>query len=191
MNVIQNTLQVVAMNCKNYCDRYGNCTRCGECCAASLPITRQEEKRIKEYVKQNNIEPESFQTEKDINLNCCFYDRTNKICKIYEVRPSICRSFKCNRDIKELEKEKEENHRRAYWNKLIDGEITNLTDMRLLFYDDPRSLIGNIIYIITNGTMQCNKKQFNFIKTILITNGLEQLAESIIPEYKENQKNER
>ena len=93
------------MNCNNYCDSCGNCTRCGECCAACLPITRKEEKRIKEYVKQNNIEPEFFQTEKDINLNCCFYDRTNKICKIYEVRPNICRSFKCNRNIFKLDKE--------------------------------------------------------------------------------------
>lgn len=121
-----------------------------------------------------------------MNLNCCFYDRTNKVCKIYKVRPSICRSFKCNKNILELEKEKKENHKRAYWNKIIDGKIEHLMDMRLLFYGDARSLIGNIIYTITNGTMRCNKKQFNFIKNILITNGLEQLAESLIPEYEED-----
>lgn len=171
------------MNCNNYCDSCGNCTRCGECCAACLPITRKEEKRIKEYVKQNNIEPEFFQTEKDINLNCCFYDRTNKICKIYEVRPNICRSFKCNRNIFKLDKEKEENHKRAYWNKLIDGEIKNLTDMRLLFYDDPRSLIGNIIYRVTNGTMQCNEKQFKFLKDLLKEKGQEELASCIKGEF--------
>ena len=171
------------MNCNNYCDSCGNCTRCGECCAACLPITRKEEKRIKEYVKQNNIEPEFFQTEKDINLNCCFYDRTNKICKIYEVRPNICRSFKCNRNIFKLDKEKEENHKRAYWNKLIDGAIKNLTDMRLLFYDDPRSLIGNIIYRVTNGTMQCNKKQFEFLKSLLKEKGQEELASCIKGEF--------
>lgn len=171
------------MNCKNYCDNCGECTRCGECCAACLPITRKEEKRIKEYVKQNNIEPEFFQTEKDINLNCCFYDRTNKICKIYEVRPSICRSFKCNKSLEKLEQEKLLNHQKAYWNRIVNGEINNLMDMRLLFYDDPRSLIGNIIYKITNGTMQCNKKQFEFLKSLLKEKGQEELAKCIKGEF--------
>ena len=64
------------MSCNNYCDSCGKCTRCGECCAAFLPITRKEEKRIKKYVKQNNIEPEFFQTEKDINL---------KLSKLFEI----------------------------------------------------------------------------------------------------------
>ncbi len=164
------------MNCKNYCDNCGNCSRCGECCSTRLPLTRKEEKRIREYIRENNIEPEFFQTEKDMNLNCCFYDRTNKMCMIYEVRPSICKSFKCNKNINQLEREKEENHKRAYWNKMIDGEIKNLTDMRLLFYDDPRSLIGNIIYTITKGTMKCDKKQFEWMKEYLRENGQEELV---------------
>ena len=87
------------MKCKNYCDSDGNCTRCGQCCAAMLPITRKEEKNIRDYIQKNNIEPEFFQKSNDMNLQCCFYDRTNKICKIYEVRPNICRTFKCNRNI--------------------------------------------------------------------------------------------
>ena len=65
------------MNC---CDKCGNCSRCGECCAATLPITENEEKKIREYIKANNIEPEFFQKGNDINLQCCFYDRKNKIC---------------------------------------------------------------------------------------------------------------
>lgn len=48
------------MNAKNYCDSCGNCSRCGECCAACLPITRKEEKSIKEYIAKNSIEPEFF-----------------------------------------------------------------------------------------------------------------------------------
>ena len=34
------------MECTNYCDSCGNCTKCGNCCAATLPLTRKEEKRI-------------------------------------------------------------------------------------------------------------------------------------------------
>ena len=96
----------------SYCDKCGNCSRCGECCAAALPITKAEEKRIKEYISKNNIEPEFFQNDESINLQCCFYDRTNKTCKIYEVRPSICRTYKCNKSIEEIEKEKEEAHKK-------------------------------------------------------------------------------
>lgn len=171
------------MKCNNYCDSCGNCTRCGECCAACLPITRKEEKRIKEYVKQNNIEPEFFQKSNDMNLQCCFYDRNNKLCKIYEVRPNICRTYKCNRNINELEKERELNHKRAYWNYKNDMEEKNITDMRLLFYDDPRSLIGNLIYRVTNGTMQCNEKQFEKVKKYLKEYGQEELAKCIKGEF--------
>lgn len=187
MNIIQDILRGQVVVCKNYCDNCGNCTRCGNCCAACLPITKKEEKRIKKYIKVHNIEPEFFQSNDYINLNCCFYDRTNKICKIYEVRPNICRSFKCNKNIFKLEKEKEENHKRAYWNKLLDGELTNLIDMRLLFYDDPRSLIGNIIYTITAGTMQCTEKQFEWLNKFLKINGLEELSNCIKGEYKKEE----
>lgn len=171
------------MECKNYCDGCGNCTRCGNCCAATIPLTRKEEKRIREYIKQNNIEPEFFQTKTDMNLQCCFYDRKNKLCKIYEVRPSICRSFKCNRKINELEFEKEEVHKRAYWNHITDTEQSHLTDMRLLFYNDPRSLIANIFYKITNGTMKVSKEHFEFTKKYLIENGQEEIVNCMKGEF--------
>lgn len=164
------------MNCKNYFNSCGDCSRCGECCAATLPITKEEEDKIKKYIEENQIEPEFFQSDKDMNLNCCFYDRKNKVCKIYKVRPNICRSFKCNKSLKQLEKERKLAHEKAYWNKLTEEKITNLMDMRLLFYDDPRTLIANIIYSITNGTMKCDNKKFKFLKDILIQNNLEELA---------------
>lgn len=171
------------MNCTNYCDSCGNCTKCGNCCAATIPLTRKEEKRIREYINKNNIEPEFFQTETDMNLRCCFYDRTNKICKIYEVRPSICKSFKCNRNINELLKERDVNQKKAYWNHITDTEQSHLTDMRLLFYDDPRSLIGNIFFRITDGTMKVTKEHFEFTKKYLIENGHEELVNCMKGEY--------
>ena len=178
------------MNCDNYCDSYGNCTRCGECCVSNLPLTRKEEKRIRDYIKKNNIEPEFFQNNKDINLNCCFYDRNNKICKIYEVRPSICKSFKCNKSLERLDQEKLLNHQKAYWNRIVNGEIENLMDMRLLFYNDPRTLISIIIYIVTDKTMKCNKTQFEKVKEILKYYGHEELVNCIKIEYEEEKINE-
>ena len=149
-----------------------------------MPLTRKEEKRIREYIKKNKIEPELFQTNDYMNLQCCFYDRKNKKCKIYEVRPSICKTFKCNRKIDVLELEKEVAHERAYWNRKENGNITNITDMRLLFYEDPRSFIGNILYVITKGTMQVTEKDYNFLIKYLKSNGLEELANCMKGEYK-------
>ena len=169
--------------CSNNCDSCGNCSHCGECCTSLIPMTRKEEKKIRDYIKSNKIEPEFFQNGKDINLQCCFYDRKNKVCKIYEVRPLICRSFKCNRNINDLEKEKELNHERSYWNRIIGDKTQHLTDMRLLFYDDPRSLISNLLFIITDGKMNCTKKDFDFLKRYLENTGQKELASCLKEEY--------
>ena len=167
----------------NNCDKCGNCSCCGECCAATLPLTRKEEKTIRKYIKDNNITPEFFQNETDMNLQCCFYDRTNKCCKIYEVRPSICRSFKCNRNKDDIEREKFGAHTKAYWNHLDGDKMSNITDMRLLFYDDPRSLLANLIYGITDELMNCNEDKFEFLKWYLKKGGQEELANKITGEY--------
>lgn len=167
----------------SYCDKCGNCSRCGECCAAMIPLTRKEEKEIRKYIKENEIEPEFFQKGNNINLQCCFYDQENKLCKIYKVRPNICRSFKCNRPTSELNKERDENQEKSYWNNISNDKENNITDMRLLFYDDPRSLIANIVFAITNGTMQMNEKQFEFMKKYLINGGQEELAKCMIGTY--------
>lgn len=163
----------------NYCDKCGNCSRCGNCCAATIPITKKEEERIRAYIDKNKIEAEFFQKGNYMNLNCCFYDRDKKICKIYEVRPSICKSYKCNRKEEELNIEREINHKKAYWNKLENDKTKHLTDMRLLFYGDPRSLVANILYRLTNGTMEVTEKHVELMKKILKDCGQSELANSI------------
>lgn len=170
------------MNNKNYCDNCGNCSRCGNCCAALIPLTRKEEKKIRKYILDKDIKPQLFQENNDINLQCCFYDRNSKSCKIYEVRPKICRSYKCNRDENILILERNKNHEKAYWNNIVNDKVNNITDMRLLFYDDPRSLIANIVYMVTNGTMKCNKNQFEFVKKMLKECGQAELVECITEE---------
>ena len=78
-----------------------------------------------------------------------------------------------------MNKERDENHKRVYWNNITNGKENNITDMRLLFYNDPRSLLANLIYTITKGTMKCNIKQFKFLKQYLIYGGQEELANAI------------
>lgn len=168
---------------KNYCDKCGNCSRCGNCCSAMIPLTRKEENQIRNYIKENQIAPEFFQNENNINLQCCFYDREKKECKIYNVRPKICRSFKCNRPISELNKERDENHTKVYWNNIVDGKENNITDMRLLFYNDPRSLIYNLVYAITDGTMKMDEERFTFLKRYLNSCGQKELAKCMKADF--------
>ena len=75
----------------------GECSKCGSCCGLFIPFTDEELQLIKDYVKVNKIKP----TNRIINGNqliaqCCFYDRENKKCNIYPVRPYVCKDFMCN-----------------------------------------------------------------------------------------------
>ena len=106
-------------------------------------------------------------------------NKTKKVYKNYKVKTSICRCFKCNESFDLINKNKEEHHKRAYWNHMLKNEIEHLTDMRLLFYNDPSSLVGNLVFTITDGEMVLNKKQFKFIKEILIKGGQAELANSM------------
>lgn len=156
------------------------CSRCGECCAMCIPITRKEEKHIREYIKNNNITPENLFTEESMYSSCCFYDRKNKCCKIYPVRPNICRSFKCNRNEEELEKEKIKNHKIAYWNHIgDDGEIKHFTSFDLLFYNDPEPIIQLLYreFCDKNGNM--TMESFERMKNMMRKVGLEELAEAL------------
>lgn len=157
----------------------GNCSRCGSCCGIGIPITRKEEKTIREYIKQNNIQKENLFNEvtNTFYCSCCFYDRKNKLCKIYPVRPSICKSFKCNRNPEQLEKEKVINHKRSYWNHMgDDGQIKHITTFDLLFYDDPVPLIRLITHKF-NGKI--TKKDWKAICEFLIEQGHKELVKSM------------
>ena len=153
------------------------------CCYFTINQKRRK-KTIRKYIQEHNLEPEFFKDSESVNLQCCFYDRTNKLCKIYDVRPHICRTFRCNKTTEQLEKEKENAHVNAYWNRLIDNEVTNITDMRLLFYNDPRTLITLVIREVTKGTMNCTKEQFEFVKNYLKQHGQEELANCMEGKFK-------
>lgn len=72
------------------------CSQCGNCCGLFIPFTDKELQIIKRYVKEHNIKPTNRITDKGFEAHCCFYDNENKICKVYEVRPFVCKDFKCD-----------------------------------------------------------------------------------------------
>lgn len=97
----------------------GECSRCGSCCGLFIPFTDEELQLIKDYVKVNNIKPTNNRI---INGNqliaqCCFYDRENKKCNIYPVRPYVCKDFMCNH--KDWKKRRDMYEKRTPWNSTL------------------------------------------------------------------------
>lgn len=77
-----------------------SCVSCGKCCANILMLSPIEIKTIKDYIKKHKISVinrNSALLKEDVNI-CPFLYKDNNLtyCTIYEVRPSICRSFSCN-----------------------------------------------------------------------------------------------
>lgn len=81
---------------------HGTCTGCGECCSCLLPVTKEEINRILDYIKKHKIKPHKLpvtDSSSTIDLTCPFLDDTkpSEKCVIYEVRPEICRLYKCDK----------------------------------------------------------------------------------------------
>ena len=94
------------LNITNYtCN--GKCSNCGQCCGDILYLSHKEIKRIKDYVKKNKIEPTPKIMFVACDNTCPFRDNKNKKCKIYEVRPEICRVYKCDKTPEETYKNRE------------------------------------------------------------------------------------
>lgn len=84
------------------------CTKCGRCCSAFLPVSDSELNKIKNFVQKNSIKPIKNILLKDANQVCPYFDGHK--CLIYEVRPAICRRYYCFKtadmaDFKEFSKE--------------------------------------------------------------------------------------
>ena len=56
----------------NYCDSCGKCSKCGNCCSSLIPITRKEEKRIREYIKKIVLNQNIFLMMKTLIYNVVF-----------------------------------------------------------------------------------------------------------------------
>lgn len=104
----------------------GKCSNCGECCSNLLPISSFEIDRIKRYMKKHNI-PEQRKmapvSGPTLDLTCPFRSEKERKCLIYEVRPEICRVFKCDQNREEVIRNK----------NILNGKYS-IVDMRNVFY---------------------------------------------------------
>ena len=73
------------------------CSNCGSCCTNFIPVSPYEIAQIKEFVKKHKIKEETqpYLAYNAVNLLCPFRDEMSHKCKIYKVRPAICRAFVC------------------------------------------------------------------------------------------------
>ena len=112
------TLEQVIMDMKSGVldfTKDGECSNCGQCCSNFLPMSVKDAKRIKDYVQRKHIQecvhrPPTADPVKD--YTCPFRDDEKRICTIYEVRPAICRDFRCDKPRKNIEADKRMYHKR-------------------------------------------------------------------------------
>lgn len=91
--------------------RQGNCSNCGSCCSTMLPLSNEEVKRIKAYVKKHKIKEQRHNFIVGVDMTCPFRDEANKKCLIYPIRPAICRQFMCNHTQEDIMKAKINFHK--------------------------------------------------------------------------------
>lgn len=80
----------------------GECSRCGGCCSQSIAMTDAERDAVMEYVKKNGIKPASRSAAGPFaDFLCPFLhegtDNKPSACAVYDVRPAICRVFRCDK----------------------------------------------------------------------------------------------
>ena len=123
------------------------CSRCGNCCGLFIPFTKKELTEIKKYVKEHNIQPTNRVDIMTGNMeaHCCFYNKEEKKCNIYKVRPFVCRDFKC--DHKDWKVRRDSYEKRAYYNStLTDQTIMGTFDD--LVFDDYYYIIRYLLSLI-------------------------------------------
>lgn len=129
----------------------GKCSKCGNCCGEFLPVTRKEVSKIKAYVKEHNIKPTNRKVGNDIDLRCAFWDKDIG-CKIYEVRPYVCRDFKC--DHKDWRKRRAQYAKRADYNSINKGKLKKMASFDDLIFDD----LSTLILVLADSVRQPNGK---------------------------------
>ena len=110
IGTIEQMIETMENGVKNFA-KDGECSRCGACCTALLPMSSKELKELKRYVKKHHIKPKIHVppvSEPMIDMTCPFFDEQNRVCAVYERRPGICRSFVCSSSEETISKGKEE-----------------------------------------------------------------------------------
>lgn len=83
--------------------RDGECTGCGSCCSNLLPMNGKEIKEIRRYIRKHDIKEcrRMFPAVKQpLDMTCPFLDisKGKDKCRIYPVRPFVCREFICDNE---------------------------------------------------------------------------------------------
>lgn len=125
----------------NTCE--GKCSHCGECCGIFIPFTDNELDLINKYVHKHNIQPQNRINAMtgDFDARCCFYDKNNKMCTIYPVRPYVCRDFICNR--KTWKQRRYTYESKAKYNSTVNKMILATFDD--MIYNDYSAILLTII----------------------------------------------
>lgn len=118
------TKQYKDIKVTNYTNN-GICSGCGECCGDILHLSKREIKKIDEYLKKHKIEATPRNIMVLYDNTCPFRNNKEKKCKIYEVRPDICRVYKCDKTPEEV-----------YKNRELNNSQRLTRSMRNLFFND-------------------------------------------------------
>lgn len=109
------TVEEVVKEMKNGVYNYtnnGECSNCGACCSAVLPLSRTEIRTIERFIRKRKLKPfdhisgSPVVKKPDVDMTCPFRDNVNRICAIYSVRPAICANFKCDKPQHQIEADK-------------------------------------------------------------------------------------
>ena len=96
--------------------KVSKCSRCGKCCYPRIPITIADLHKIAKHLKIADRDAFSrfiqHSKPKSGNLiilkkrvkNACIFLRRNSTCRVYKVRPAVCRFYRCG-DAKEQTKD--------------------------------------------------------------------------------------
>mgnify|MGYP002802521453 FL=1 len=93
----------------------GRCSGCGSCCSRFLPVSGKEVKAIRRYVRKKKIQEQRHiypTASPQDDWTCPFRSEKERKCLIYEVRPAICRDFRCDKPAKQIKADKDMYHGR-------------------------------------------------------------------------------
>ena len=98
----QNMIDDFKSGIYNFC-KDGKCSECGNCCSRHLALSQKEINTIRAYIKRHGIvqQKHAMYMYRDpvMDMTCPFLNDAlpNHKCTIYEVRPLICREFRCDK----------------------------------------------------------------------------------------------
>ena len=126
ISVLESVQKGMEDNIYNFC-KDGKCSQCGNCCSNLLPMSRKEVDAIHRYIRKNHIKECKHllpTANRPYDMTCPFLDtdKSCEKCRIYPVRPEICKQFICD------------NEQRAKHNRALLRQTRQIVDVREEFF---------------------------------------------------------